>query len=325
MKSGIWWFLVWLGMYGQMVHQTVQAQSDHAIRFYGTGVGPPGQQDRILIPVDDNQAGANSTPLDVGGDFTFEFWLKGQLADNATQHAGGGIEFNDYNWIEGNIVIDRDVWCGTERNFGLSLMGGKVRFGVGEGDAGGSSAWTIEGNADVLDGQWHHIAAIRNAQAGQLSIVVDGVLDFASSAGVSQVDLSYPDAGIPVTGDCNTGQLTPYGWYLVLAAEKHDAGSAYPSYNGFLDELRVWNVARTVAEVAADRMRVVSNATPGLVGYYRFEEGQGVTVSDSSATSSPVGTLVAGTAGNGQWVSRTDDPNNTAPIGDLIFAHGFSK
>jgi len=300
-----------------------QTQSSHAIRFHGTGVGPPGQQDRILIPVDDNQPGAQSTPLDVGADFTFEFWLKGALADNATQHAGGGLEFNDYSWIEGNIVIDRDVWCGTERNFGLSLMGGKVRFGVGEGDAGGSSAWTIEGNADVLDGQWHHIAAIRDAQLGQLSIVVDGVLDFTSSTGVSQADLSYPDVGIPVTGNCNTGQLTPYGWYLVLAAEKHDAGSAYPSFNGFLDEFRVWNVARSVPEVAANRFLVVSAASPGLVGHYRFEEGGGQVVSDSSSASSPDGLLIAGETGNGEWVSRSADPNNTAPLGDLIFAHDF--
>ena len=27
--------------------------SSAALRFYGTGVGPPGQQDRILLPLDD--------------------------------------------------------------------------------------------------------------------------------------------------------------------------------------------------------------------------------------------------------------------------------
>ena len=302
----------------------VMAQSDHALRFYGTGVGPPGQQDRILIPVDDNQPGDASTPIDVGAsDFTFEFWMRGRLQDNPTNHAGGGMDFNDYNWIEGNIILDRDVWCGTERNFGLSLVGGKIRFGVGEGDAGGSSSLTIEGNRDVLDDSWHHVAAVRDAAAGTLMLVVDGTLDHISPLDYNNADLSYPDAGIPVTGDCSSGQLTAYGWYLVVAAEKHDAGSAYPSYNGYLDELRIWDTARSVAEIRDNRFQIIDNNTPGLVGHYRFEEGSGTVIQDSSMANAPDGQLVAGTSNNGEWVSRTDDANNTAPLSDTIFANGF--
>jgi len=299
------------------------AQSNHALRFYGTGVGPPGQQDRILIPIDDNQPGNASSVIDVGaGDFTFEFWMRGQLADNPTNHAGGGLVFNDYNWIEGNIILDRDVWCGTERNFGLSLSGGKIRFGVGEGDAGGSSSVTIEGNRDVLDGQWRHIAAVRDSTAGSLMLVVDGVLDFASPMDYNRADLSYPDDGIPVTGDCSTGQLTPYGWYLVIAAEKHDAGSAYPSFNGYLDELRIWNTARSVADIRDNRFGVIDNNANGLVAQYRFEEGSGTVVQDSSAAAAPDGQLIAGTSNNGEWVSRVDDSHNTAPLSDIIFTSG---
>ena len=37
----------------------------------------------------------------------------------------------------------------------------------------------------------------------------------------------------------------------MVAAEKHDAGAAYPSYSGFADEFRIWNVARTAGEIAA--------------------------------------------------------------------------
>ncbi len=304
--------------------EQAQSTSEYALRFYGTGVGPPGQQDRILLAVDDNQAGDNSTPIDVGADsFTYEFWLRGRLADNATNHAGGDVEMFDYTWIEGNIILDRDVWCGTERNFGVSLAGGKIRFGVGEGDSGVGFSTTIEGSEDVLDDTWHHVAVVRNIGNGSLMIVVDGVVDFSSSLNISLNDLSYPDAGIPVTGDCSTGQLTDYGWYLVVAAEKHDAGSAYPSYNGFMDELRIWNTARTLQEIQANRFRVIDNNTPGLVGHYRFESGSGTAVIDSSAAGAPTGQLIAGVAANGEWVSRVDDINNTAPLSDVIFADGF--
>lgn len=301
--------------------------SEHALRFYGTGVGPPGQQDRILLPVDDNAAGASSTPIDVGaGSFTLEFWLRGELADNGTANAGGDQELFDYSWIDGNIILDRDIWCGSERSFGVSIAGGLVRFGVSSGDgASGSYSDTIEGDRNVLDGAWHHVAAVRDAAEGSLAIVVDGVEDFRGSAGISTADLSYPDAGVPVTGDCGTGQLTPYGWYLVVGAEKHDAGEAYPSFAGSVDELRVWNVARTAAEIDADRFRVLSPATPGLVGSYRFEEGSGTAVSDTSGSGSPEGELRSGTPGNGEWVARAEGAENTAPVGAPIFADGFES
>lgn len=304
---------------------TATAQtSEFAIRFYGTGIGPPGQQDRILIPVDDNVPGDASTPIDVGaGHFTLEFWVRGQVADNNTGNAGGDQELFDYSWIDGNIILDRDVFCGTERSFGASLAGGLVRFGVSSGDGSGSFTDTIEGSENVLDGAWHHVALVRDADVGDLTIIVDGVEDFRGSPGISTADLSYPDPGVPVTGDCNTGQLTPYGWFLVVAAEKHDAGAAYPSFNGYVDELCIWNVARTATEIADDRFRVLPASTPGLVGRYRFEEGSGTEVNDSSDAGSPVGELVAGIAGNGEWVSRADDPMNTAPVGMWLFRDGF--
>ncbi len=186
--------LVWFAGFAPVTAQL----SQHALRFHGTGVGPPGQQDRVRIALDDNVAGAGSSPADVGaGGFTLEVWVRGNLADNATQNNGGDVETGNFNWIDGNIILDRDVWCGTERKFGVSLAGGLVR----------------------------------DAASGRKRIYVDGALDFESSAGVSTANLSYPDSGIPVTGNCGTGQLTPWGWYLVVAAEKHDAGAAFPSFN----------------------------------------------------------------------------------------------
>lgn len=294
--------------------------SQFALRFYGTGVGPPGQQDRALFAVDDNQAGpAGNTPIDIGaGDFTIEFWLRGRLQDNNTVNGGGGVEAFDFSWIFGNIILDRDIWCGSERKYGISLAGGLVRFGTAGGDAAPQdSDHTMEGSVPVLDDQWHHVALVRDSTSGTKYIYVDGALDFASSPGVSTAELSYPDAGIPVTpGQCSPGQLTPYGWFLVLAAEKHDAGPDFPSFNGFMDELRIWTVALTAPTIADRQNQVLPGNTVGLVGYYRFEEGSGTLLQDSSNAGAPVGQLIAGTSGNGEWVSFAVDPNNVAPVMD---------
>lgn len=280
--------------------------SSHALRFFGTGTN---QADRVRIRVDDDMNGPNaSAPCDVGaGSFTIEMWLQGSLSSNATSNAGGDGSFADNRWIDGNIVFDRDIWGGSDRDFGVSIAGGFVRFGTGRGDAFQDGENTIEGNVSVLDGAWHQVALVRNASNGRKQIFVDGQLDFASALGVSSTDLSYPDAGAP-------GQVTQWGPFIVLAAEKHDAGAPYPSFNGWLDEVRVWNVARTPSEIAASWNRLVAPGSTGLVASWRFEEGAGTSVTDTSGAGSPTGELIAGVAGNGQWVSFASNPANTAPI-----------
>ena len=279
--------------------------SRFGLRFYGTGVD---QQDRVRIRIDDDAPGPDaSTPMDVGrGSFTIEFWMRGELAENDTPSAGGDRQFDDFRWIDGNIIIDRDIWGGSPRDFGVSIAGGFLRFGVGSGSSD-ASATTIEGNTNVLDGAWHHVAAVRDVDTGVLSIVVDGVVDYSSRPGSSFSDLSYPDDGVP-------SQLTPWGHWFFIAAEKHDAGPAFPSFSGYFDELRVWSVALTAEALGEMAPQVIDPASSGLVGYYRFEEGRGAEVLDSSTAGSPSGELIAGVSGNGEWVGYDADPLNVAPV-----------
>jgi len=280
--------------------------SQHALRFYGTGTN---QQDRVRIAIDDNAAGPDaSAPCDIGaGSFTLDFWIRGTLTDNGSAHTGGDNESFDFSWINGNIVIDRDIWGGSDADWGVSLRGGFVSFGTGRGQPADDSEHTLEGDTNVLDGTWHHVAVTRDAITGIKRIFVDGQLDFSGSTGASQADISYPDGGV-------SGQVTPWGPYIVLAAEKHDAGPPFPSFRGYLDEVRIWNVALSEAQILASFDQVISPVTSGLVAYYRFEEGTGTAIADSSAAASPAGLLIAGTAGNGEWVSFAADPANTAPV-----------
>jgi hypothetical protein len=279
--------------------------SRYALRFYGTGVN---QDDRVRIPIDDDIPGpSGNTPADVGeGDFTIEFWLRGDVSDNDTSNAGGDVELFNYSWINGNIIFDRDIWGGSEAGFGISLNGGLVRWGTGGGQENGP-AQTIKGSINVLDGSWHHLACVRERASGILRIYVDGEEDFASSAGSSVGNLSYPDSSVP-------NQNTVWGAYIFLAAEKHDAGPSFPSFNGFMDEFRLWNVARTPTQIQENTQRVLPPDSAGLVADHRFEECSGTVLRDSILAESPDGVLLDGVAGNGEWVSADDDPENTAPV-----------
>ena len=178
----------------------------------------------MKIPLD-----APARPVDVGGDFTLEFWMK-----TASGNASGACTAGGDNWINGNIIFDRDVFGnGDFGDYGVSLFGtgGRLAFGV---DRLGTGT-TICGTANVADGAWHHVAATRSTTTGQMRLFVDGQPDGAAGSGPTG-EVSYRDGR-----SHRVAQPDPF---LVIGAEKHDAGTQFPSYHGWIDEVRVSNVVR---------------------------------------------------------------------------------
>lgn len=177
-----------------------------SLRFYGHGVN---DIDRVKIPIDP------SVPADVGAtDFTIEWWMKATLEENASPSCVPGGD----NWIFGNIVLDRDIWGpGDYGDYGVSLAGGRIAFGINNGENGETACGSIL----VADGRWHHVAVTRRYVNGLMRIFVDGQLDREVDG--PDADVSYCD-----------GRGTEYedDPFLVIGAEKHDAGLEYPSYRG---------------------------------------------------------------------------------------------
>jgi probable HAF family extracellular repeat protein len=75
---------------------------------------------------------------------------------------------------------------------------------------------------------------------------------------------------------------------------------------GALDEVRVWNLVRSNSEIRASMNEVLTAATPGLLRYYRFEEGfvhfDGGSEYFRDGTRSPGGRLVDASKSNGEAV-----------------------
>jgi cysteine-rich repeat protein len=230
------------------------AQSTLSLRFFGNGMS---DIDRVKIRID-----APAVPADVGaGDFTLEFWMKATSAENGAGACTGGGD----GWITGNSVFDRDVFgSGDFGDWGVSLFENGLAFGVAVGAAGN----TICGATDVDDGVWHHVAVTRDESSGALALFVDGQLD--ASGGGPSGNASYRDG--------RSG--TPNDPFLVIGAEKHDAGPAYPSYSGFVDEVRLSNVVRYTSSFAPPT--AVFTPDGSTVALYHFEEG-------------PVGPCITGT------------------------------
>ena len=246
------------------------------LRFYGTGTG---DIDRVKIPMS-NTAGI-SLPVNIGAtDFTIEFWLRFAPGENTSGSCAEGEDA----WINGNIIFDRDIFGAPDYgDFGISLYGGRIAFGAHNG----SSGYSICSGATLTANQWHHVAVTRRTN-GEMRIFLNGNLSRSYSGPTGNV--SY-----------RVGRSVPWPNepYLVIGAEKHDYDpSNYPSFSGWVDEVRISNVARYTTSFTPPSAPFTPDAN--TVGLYRFDEGSGTTVLDSSGAS--------GGPSHGQ--RRVGGPNN---------------
>ncbi len=251
------------------VFATADAFAATSLRFYGNGVAAP-DLDRVKIQIDEVADTNPGPPADIGTqDFTIELWMTAAAADNSAGAVSCG---NDINWIYGNIVLDRDRYS-QGRKFGISLAGSRWVFGV----SADSADFTVCGSSDVLDGLWHHVAFQREVASGDLSIYVDGALDGSGTGPPG--DISYPDDGTPCSSCCG-GPCNNSDPFMVLGAEKHDAGASFPSYGGFLDEIRLSDVVRYAAPFLRPSSPFTADAN--TVALYHLDEGAGDVIGDSS-------------------------------------------
>lgn len=141
---------------------------------------------------------------------------------------------------------------------------GRVFFGIQDN---GGTCHELVGNTCVANGIYHHIAATYDG--AQMKLYVDGNLDTMVLAGGILANVA---GGNLVVG--NSTQINN-------------------AFDGQIDELRLWKVARTQPDIQAG-MGIEIGLDPNLVAYWRFN-GDGTD-------------LVAG--------------NNLAPNGDIVFIPG---
>ncbi len=245
------------------------------LRFYGNAWG---DFDRVKILIDDPQNG--SFPVDIGStDFTIEWWMKSLPSENTSPTCTPEGD----NWMEGNSILDRDVpGDGDYGDFGVSLMEGRIAFGVNNG----STSQTLCGTTPIDDNRWHHIALTRYFDDGLIQIFIDGALD-GEVLGPNG-DISYRDDRTPENPDQDP--------YLILAARKLDQGLAF---SGWIDELRISNSIRYSDSFPLPKEPFA--ADENTMALYHFDTGYGNLIKDLSGA--------VGGPSNGDRIYG-GDPNN---------------
>jgi signal transduction histidine kinase/ligand-binding sensor domain-containing protein/CheY-like chemotaxis protein len=100
---------------------------------------------------------------------------------------------------------------------------------------------------DLLTGQWRHIAAVSGA--GGMKLYLDGVL---------VAERAY-QGSFAAVGDVTRNLIGASHWY------------SNGPFNGQIDEVRVWNKARSQAEIRAGMHAALQGGEAGLVGLWNFD------------------------------------------------------
>ena len=160
-----------------------------------------------------------------------------------------------------NGVIFNYGTATTNQRAGLLVSNGNLYY-VGENN-------DLRGNVALNDGHWHHVAATYDPATNTRSLYLDGALVSQDNPSTSTPH-AVPDANNLRIGSTNFGEHFP----------------------GSIDEVRVWSVPRTAAQLAATRSISIAGSTTGLVAYYRLNENGGTAVADATGTAANAGTLV---------------------------------
>jgi hypothetical protein len=168
------------------------------------------------------------------------------------------IEF----WIKpDDFVARRNPWAKAYGGEGTMTLetDGEINYFYGTDGGNDNPYQTFGTEKNLKAGRWQHVALVRRLDSApqKLFWYLNGTL-------VAEADALYFPA---VAGSLNA---------LI--------GRGYTSHLlGNLDEFRVWNTARSQAEIQANMDNVLTGSESGLVAYYPFAEGSGVVLDDATA------------------------------------------
>ncbi|MCX7992144.1 MAG: hypothetical protein N2651_00610, partial [Fimbriimonadales bacterium] len=160
---------------------------------------------------------------------------------------------------------------GSLNGYQMFLLNGELRawyFGSSGSVWGGDDGLNA---GFIADGRWHHIAFVVDAWGGRL--YVDGELR------ASRAWNGTPGATTTTIPFSIGYYNSPVGGY----------------FSGLIDEVRVWNRARSRTELIRDAQSIFEGNESGLIAYYRLDEGRTSTTVTDSAGGDQNGTL------SGDW------------------------
>ncbi|HBK84747.1 MAG TPA: hypothetical protein DDZ53_01795, partial [Firmicutes bacterium] len=160
-------------------------------------------------------------------------------------------------WIKGNAfnlwsdIVSKGVSYGDKVAYMLGVSNdGHLLFEINVGGVRYNVTWS---GMQQYVGQWVHVAGVYDRS--RLILYING----EEKAAISLNNLDIDIVSTPVR---------------ICAPSRY--------FNGIIDDVRIWNIARTQQQIRDNMNKELVGNESGLVGYWKFNEGSGATAYDST-------------------------------------------
>jgi len=220
-------------------------------------------------------------------EFSIEFWMKADLNNQSSSIRTSLFSINPITNNANGLLI---ILGGANTQEGRLMIYDENTFGTNS---------DFVSNIIIGDNQCHHIAYVRSGNIG--TIYIDGLI-------------------------VGTHTTT----YILSANDLYSMGQEWDDlistplqsqfYNGDMDELRIWDIARTANEIQSNMNNELLGNEVGLVAYYNFNQGvaagnnTGITTLVDNTTNTLDGTLHSFTLSGGasNWIVEPCPPAITS-------------
>lgn len=212
-------------------------------RPFGTALQFDGINDGLFIP---------DSPSLRSNNVTLESWIKFDSVPQVASILAKPLPVLIPNAINGTkyYIPSYRIW----------YENGQLLTWVSNGLNGQSSYSTIAAPWKPETGRWHHVGMTFDDTTDTLTMFVDGV---PVAVGIVVLSIVYDDHPLIIGADLEDTQ--PARWFP-----------------GAIDEVRVWNVARTPDQIRSGMFRLPSETDVGLVASYSFDQSSDAAILDSS-------------------------------------------
>ena len=153
-------------------------------------------------------------------------------------------------WVKFNdLVNEQEIISKSTSSNGLELIIYNRQLAV-FAMGGGLDRHVDYPTSNLVTNRWYHVAATHNGANSTLTLYLNGVV-----VGTAQTPSGMTNSADPLhLGKWNDPYSNRY-------------------FKGSLDEVRIWNVQLTQAQIQAGMYQEIDPATVGLQAYYKFSEG----------------------------------------------------
>lgn len=179
-------------------------------------------------------------------------------------YAGNSTALRTFNAITIEFWVKPDVTCSGNMvaknlDYAVYCSAGELSYAFSRT---GVSWVGVNTSVKIPTNEWHHIAVVRPTGTATAYVYIDGQLhytgtaDSASTSAISSTASTFLNVGA-------RGQSTTY-------------------FNGSVDEVRIFNVARTEAQIESDMHTWGNLGLASVVAYFDFNDVSGSTIANKS-------------------------------------------